>query len=139
MSARQRSIKYLVVSIPSNKITLSNSIITSIIINDLNLCSGKTFTHVLGRRYTHPVLKISPMMQRPWSSMMHGSNLGFKCYIHELRRMKPGRKFQEFISAHCFIVCSLSSFFLLDKSSIANDIPENDNDDFACLNLESSV
>ena len=69
------------------------------------------------------------------SSMIYDSALGFICYIHELRK-KYGREFQEYISAHC-LLCSnqLFDFFLLDKSSMVNDVPENDN---FCLNPVSS-
>jgi hypothetical protein len=67
--------------------------------------------------------------------MIYYSALGFICYIHELRK-KYGREFQEYISAHC-LLCSnqLFDFFLLDKSSMVNDVPENDN---FCLNPVSS-
>ena len=67
--------------------------------------------------------------------MIYDSALGFICYIHELRK-KYGREFQEYISAHC-LLCSnqLFDFFLLDKSSMVNDVPENDN---FCLNPVSS-
>jgi hypothetical protein len=67
--------------------------------------------------------------------MIYDSALGFMCYIHELRK-KYGREFLEYISAHC-LLCSnqLFDFFLLDKSSMVNDVPENDN---SCLNPVSS-
>ncbi len=50
------------------------------------------------------------------SSMMYDSDLGFICYIHELRK-KSGRVFQEYISAHC-LLCSnqlLDFFFSFEQ------------------------
>jgi hypothetical protein len=74
-------------------------------------------------------------MPNKLSSMMYGSDLSSICYTHEFRK-KCGREFQEYISAHC-LLCSkqLFDFFLLDKSNMVNDVPENDN---FCLNPVSS-
>jgi hypothetical protein len=70
------------------------------------------------------------------SSMMYGSDLGFICHIHKLRK-RSGKEFQKYISSHC-LLCSnqLFDFFLLDKSNMVNDGPEYD--DFVCLNPVSS-
>jgi hypothetical protein len=52
------------------------------------------------------------------SSKMYGSDLGFICYIHELRK-KYGRECQEYTSLIVWSVQIYSSiaFFLLDKSN----------------------
>jgi hypothetical protein len=66
------------------------------------------------------------------SSMMYGSALGFTCYIHEARK-KSGRELQDSVSVHCLLFSKqLFDSFLLDKSNILNDVPEND--DFVCSN-----
>jgi hypothetical protein len=74
-----------------------------------------------------------PLHSHNLSSMMYGSDLGSICHIHELQK-KYGRDFLEYISAH-YLLCSnqLFDFFLLDKSSMVNDVPES-----KCM-LESSV
>jgi hypothetical protein len=62
--------------------------------------------------------------------MMYCSDLGFICYIHELRK-RSGRESLEcilHISANCLLgLDQLFDLFLLDKSNLAIDVPENDN------------
>jgi hypothetical protein len=103
---------------------------------------------VLARRYTHPCQgddvqfchsanvgmclesKLGLGCQQHCSncsSMMYGLDLGFICYIHELRKKSGSREFLEYI-----YLCSLFAMFkqihssivifLLDKSNLVNDV-----------------
>ncbi len=74
-------------------------------------------------------------------SIMDRSDLGFICYIHELRHKKSGREWLVYTNILLPIVCSVQinssiiAFLLLDKNMV-NDVPENDY--FDCLNILSS-
>jgi hypothetical protein len=72
--------------------------------------------------------------------MMYGSDFGFIYRIHELRNLErklTGNYRNISLPIVCSVQtnCSISYFSLLDKSSMVNDVPENDN---FCLNPGSS-
>jgi hypothetical protein len=69
--------------------------------------------------------------------MMYGSDVGVICCIHELRK-KFGWECQEYISAHCLLCLNqLFGVFLLDKSNMVNNIPEDD--DFALIQCKLTM
>jgi hypothetical protein len=72
---------------------------------------------------------------------MYGSDLGFTSYIYT----NFGRRLVgNLMNISLFIICCVqinSSIYclLLDKSTMVNDIPENDDDGFVCMNPVSTV